>query len=179
MSNSQPHNSEHSSPIKTPRQLITLIVLAFIVPILIIMLLVHFVVSGTKPNAGSDTLSPDAISARIAPVAGLDLRDESGPKVFKTGEEVYKAVCATCHATGVANAPIFGNNASFAKAIQEGYETMLSVALNGRGAMPAKGGNPSLDDFEVARAVVYMANNSGGNFEEPAEPAAEGEEAAQ
>jgi cytochrome c5 len=35
--------------------------------------------------------------------------------------------------------------------------------------MPAKGGNPDLDDLEVARAVVHMANASGGKFKEPAE----------
>ena len=52
---------------------------------------------------------------------------------------------------------------------------MLQVALNGKGAMPAKGGNPSLDDLEVARALVYMANHSGGSLPEPAEPAAGGD----
>ena len=40
--------------------------------------------------------------------------------------------------------------------------------------MPPKGGNPNLDDFEVARAVVYMANEAGASFDEPKEPAAEG-----
>ena len=55
---------------------------------------------------------------------------------------------------------------------------MLQIALEGKGAMPPKGGNPNLDDFEVARAVVYMANQSGASFDEPQEPAAEGEAAA-
>src|SRR5690606_17503524 len=47
----------------------------------------------------------------------------------------------------------------------------VKVAIHGKGAMPAKGGNPSLSDFEVERAVVYIANQSGGSFEEPKEPA--------
>src|SRR5690606_34297698 len=55
---------------------------------------------------------------------------------------------------------------------------MMQVALNGKGAMPPKGGATHLSDFEIERAVVYMANAAGGNFEEPAEPVAEGEEAA-
>ena len=33
--------------------------------------------------------------------------------------------------------------------------------------MPAKGGNPDLDDGEVARAVVFMAKQGGAKFKEP------------
>jgi cytochrome c5 len=47
---------------------------------------------------------------------------------------------------------------------------MVASSIKGKGAMPAKGGNPSLDDFEIERAVVYMANSAGGKFAEPAEP---------
>lgn len=164
------HTEEHQSPIRTPRQLITVILLAFIAPIIIILLLVNFVVSGNKTNAGADAQAPEAIAARIAPVAGFEIRDANAPKVFQTGEAVFKAVCATCHAAGVAGAPKFGDPASWAKYIATGFEEMVKVAIAGKGAMPAKGGNPDLDDFEVARAVAYMANNSGGKFPEPAEP---------
>ena len=48
---------------------------------------------------------------------------------------------------------------------------MIANAIKGKNAMPPKGGNPLLDDFEIARAVTYMANNSGAQFPEPAEPA--------
>jgi hypothetical protein len=48
---------------------------------------------------------------------------------------------------------------------------VLKHAIEGLRAMPAKGGNPDLDDVEVARAVVYMANKSGASFKEPAVPA--------
>lgn len=172
MSNAQQnHSEEQASPIKTPRQLITVVILAFVVPIIVILLLVNFVASGTKPNAGSDAQTAESIEARIKPVAGFELRDANAPRVFQTGEAVYKAVCATCHAAGVAGAPKFGDSASWAKFVSTGFDAMLKVAIHGKGAMPAKGGNPDLDDFEVARAVVYMANNSGASFKEPAEPA--------
>jgi cytochrome c5 len=49
---------------------------------------------------------------------------------------------------------------------------MVASVIKGKGAMPAKGGNPSLDDFEIERAVVYMANSAGGKFAEPTEPKA-------
>jgi cytochrome c5 len=33
--------------------------------------------------------------------------------------------------------------------------------------MPSHGGNPSLSDLEIARAVTYMVNQSGGKWIEP------------
>ncbi|PPA74241.1 cytochrome c5 family protein [Achromobacter spanius] len=174
MSNEQEHIEEHSSPIKTPKQLVVTIVLSFVIPIAIIILLVNMVVSGTKTGAGSDSLSPEAVTKRIAPVAGFELVDANAPKVFKTGEQVFAAVCTACHTAGVAGAPKVGDNAAWAPFIKSGYDTMLNVALHGKGGMPAKGGNPTLSDYEVARAVVYMANKSGASLPEPAAPAEEG-----
>ncbi|MFY3547996.1 c-type cytochrome [Achromobacter insolitus] len=175
MSNEQEHIEEHSSPIKTPKQLIVTIVLSFVIPIAIIILLVNMVASGTKVGAGSDSLSNEAVAKRIAPVAGFELVDANAPKVFKTGEQVFAAVCTACHTAGVAGAPKVGDNAAWAPFITAGYDAMLNVALHGKGGMPAKGGNPTLSDYEVARAVVYMANKSGGSLPEPAAPAAEGD----
>lgn len=174
MSNEQEHIEEHSSPIKTPKQLIVTVILAFVVPIAIIILLVNMVASGSKVGAGSDTLSTEAVTKRIAPVAGFALVDANAPKVFKTGEQVFQAVCTACHTAGVAGAPKVGDNAAWAPFIQSGFDAMMNVALHGKGGMPAKGGNPTLSDFEVARAVVYMANKSGGSLPEPAAPAEEG-----
>jgi cytochrome c5 len=175
MSNEQEHIEEHATPIKTPKQLIVTIVLSFVIPIAIIILLVNMVVSGNKTGAGSDTLSQEAITKRIAPVAGFQLVDANAPKVFKTGEQVFAAVCTACHTAGVAGAPKVGDDAAWAPFITAGYDAMMNVALHGKGGMPAKGGNPTLSDYEVARAVVYMANKSGASLPEPAAPAAEGD----
>lgn len=168
MSDVQEHTEEHSSPIKTPKQLITTVVLAFIVPITIIILLVKLVAAGSQSDPAA--LAPEAVAKRIAPRAGFALVDADAPRVLKTGEQVYTAVCASCHSTGVAGAPKMGDAGAWAPFIKAGYESMLNVALHGKGAMPAKGGNPTLDDVEVARALVYMANQSGGSLPEPAEP---------
>lgn len=173
MSNEQEHNEEHASPIKTPKQLVVTIVLAFVLPIVVILLLVDMVISGTIAGAGSDTLNEEAVGRRIAPVASFELVDANAPKVFKTGEQVYQAVCTACHAAGVAGAPKLGDQAAWGPLIKDGFESMLNVAIKGKGAMPPKGGNPALSDYEVARAVVYMANESGGSFEEPPAPDAD------
>jgi cytochrome c5 len=80
---------------------------------------------------------------------------------------VYKAVCAACHDTGAAGAPKTGDAGAWTARIAQGYEAVVSNAVKGIRAMPPKGGNPDLDDVEVARAVVYMANLSGAKFKEP------------
>lgn len=166
----------HEGLIKTPKQLIVTVVLAFIVPIIIIFLLIRLVISTAVPAAGSDAQSAEAIASRLKPVAGFALVDANAPKVLKTGLQVYESTCSACHTAGVAGAPKLGDSAAWAPLIKEGYEKLLDIALHGKGAMPAKGGNPTLSDLEVERAMVYMANQSGASFDEPAAPA-EGEEA--
>ncbi|MDB5781682.1 c-type cytochrome [Caballeronia mineralivorans] len=163
----------HGVPIKTPGQLIAAIVAGFAIPIVVIVLLAVYVNNTTRTGAGTDSLSDAAVAARIAPVAQVDIRDANAPHVYKTGEQVFKAVCTTCHTAGVAGAPKFGNAGDWAPRIAEGYDTLLHNALNGKGGMPARGGTSPDDysDFEIARAVVYMANDGGAKFDEPAQPA--------
>jgi cytochrome c5 len=164
---------EHEAPIKTPAQLIAAIIAGFAIPVIIIILLAVYANNWTRTGAGTDSLSDSQVSARIAPFAQVDVRDANAPRVYKTGEEVYKAVCSACHATGAAGAPKFTNTADWAPRIAQGFDTLWHTALSGKGAMPARGGTSPDDysDFEIARAVVYMANNSGASFPEPAAPA--------
>ena len=161
----------HGAPIKTPGQLIAAVIAGFGIPVAIIILLAVYVNNSTRTGAGTDLEA--SVKERIAPVAQVDVRDANAPRVYKTGEEVFKAVCSACHATGTAGAPKFGDAGAWAPRISEGYDTLLHNALNGKGAMPARGGtNPDdYSDFEIARAVVYMANDGGAKFPEPAQPA--------
>ncbi|MFM0325343.1 c-type cytochrome [Caballeronia glebae] len=161
----------HGAPIKTPGQLIAAVIAGFGIPVAIIILLAVYVNNSTRTGAGTDI--EQSVKERIAPAAQVDIRDANAPRVYKTGEEVFKAVCSACHATGTAGAPKFGDAGAWAARIGEGYDTLLHNALNGKGAMPARGGTSPDDysDFEIARAVVYMANGSGGKLAEPAQPA--------
>jgi len=169
---SDAHHEE--SVIKTPKQLILAILAGFLVPVICIVLLVIYVTNDRSIGAGSDGLAPEAVAARVKPVAdeGFVLKDVNAPKVLKTGEEVYKMACAACHTTGAAGAPKLGDVGAWAPRIKQGYETLAKNAIVGIRAMPAKGGNPDLDDVEVERAVVLMANSAGAKFAEPNVPAA-------
>ena len=162
-------HDQHESAIKTPKQLILAIVAGFLVPIIIIVLLVKFVATDNKVGVGSDSQKGEAVAARISPVAdqGYTIIDVNAPKVLQTGEAVYKASCLACHGAGAAGSPKFGDAAAWGPRIAQGYETVLKHALEGLRAMPPKGGNADLDNVEVARAMVYMANAGGAKFKEP------------
>lgn len=168
---SEAHN-EHESLIKTPKQLIAAVIAGFLVPIVIIVLLVNYVGNNALTGAGSSAMTEKAIAERIAPVAKVEIKDANAPRVYQTGEQLYKAVCAACHAAGTAGAPKVGS-ADWAPRIAQGYDEMLKIALAGKGAMPARGGTSPDDvtDYEIGRAIVYMANASGGKLQEPAQPA--------
>ncbi|MCH8618302.1 c-type cytochrome [Undibacterium sp. TS12] len=162
-------HDEHESAIKTPKQLIVAVLAGFLVPIIAIVLLVQFVSNDKKVGAGSSAQTQEAIAARISPVAdqGFTFKDANGPKVLQSGESVYKTICAACHDSGAAGSPKFGDASAWGPRIAQGYDKVVANAIGGLRAMPAKGGNPDLDDVEVARAVVHMANAGGAKFKEP------------
>ena len=169
---SDAHN-EHQSLIRTPKQLVVAVTGFFLIIVLGIILLVTFVTSTATTGAGTDGQSAEAISNRIRPVSeeGFTLVDANAPRVLQAGGAVYAATCAACHDSGMAGAPKTGDNGVWGARLAQGYDTLLKHAIEGIRAMPARGGNPDLDNLEVERAVVFMANKSGASFKEPADPA--------
>ena len=157
----------HSSFIKTPQQLVVVIVLSFLVPIIGIILTVQLVTGGL--SADPSALTPEAVAARIQPVGRVEFVSAAGGGgAQRSGQQIVKTVCATCHQAGVANAPKLGDQAAWASRIKEGQAQMVKDAINGAKAMPPRGGDASLSDLEVERAVVYMLNLAGAKFKEPA-----------
>lgn len=168
------HEEAHTGPIKTPKQLLLASFFSFVIPIFAIIGLVIYVTSADKPAAGA--VNPEkAIAERIQKVGMVEVRDANRP--LKGGEEVFKAQCTACHTSGAAGAPKVGDAAAWSARIKTGFEALVQSALKGKGAMAPQGGG-DFNDTEIARAVAYMANASGGKFDEPAAPAAEGAPAA-
>lgn len=161
------HDS-HTGPIKTPAQLLWTSFFFFVAPVFVIIGLVYYVTSDTKPAAGA--VDPELATAmRIQKIGSVELRDANRP--LATGEAVYTAQCSACHATGAAGAPKFGDAAAWAPRIATGYEALLNSALKGKNAMGAQGGG-AFSDIEIGRAVVHLANAAGGKFAEPQAAAA-------
>jgi len=163
---------QHSSPIKTPKQLIIVVALAFIVPIVIIGLLSQLLTSTPHDTSGDE----QRVLERIKPVGSVVIADASAPRGNLTGEQVYGQVCKSCHDAGLAGAPKSGDKAQWTARIAEGEKTLVQHAVAGfqgkAGVMPPKGGNADLTDDEVHRAVVYLANQVGAGWKEPAQTVA-------
>src|SRR5689334_5460862 len=168
--------ASHSSFIKTPQQLVTIVLLAFVVPIFSIVMLVQLVVN--RPHADPAALTPKAVAARIKPVGKVEIGEAGATGgAARTGEEMVKQVCGACHLTGAAGAPKIGDKAAWGPRLKTGLNALIANALkgvtrNGAMVMPPKGGASDASDLEIARANVYMGNQSGGSLKEPAAPAA-------
>jgi cytochrome c5 len=165
-------SDQHNALIKTPRQLITVVILAFVVPVIVIILLAVFVTGNKTGGAGSDAMTPEAIADRLRPVGAVAMQQTGGARTLQSGEAVYQSACVACHGTGAAGSPKLGDAAAWGPRLKQGFDTLVTHAVEGFKAMPAKGGNPDLDPIEVARAVAFIGNKSGGKFTEPAAPAA-------
>ena len=162
------HDDPHSSPIKTPKQLIVVVLLAFLVPITVIALLSQLFTSTTRDTKEDE----QHVLERIKPVGTVVLAEAGAASGNLSGQQVFAQVCKTCHETGLAGAPKAGDKAAWAPRIAEGENTLVQHAIAGyqgkTGVMPPKGGNPDLTDDEVHRAVVYLADQAGATWKEPA-----------
>jgi cytochrome c5 len=173
------HEEAHTGPIRTPGQLLLAVFFSFVIPIFGVIGLVYYVVSETKPagDTRAESYSHGGISAedrqkgvmtRIQKVGTVEIRDANRP--LKSGEDVFKAQCTTCHTSGAAGAPKVGDAAAWGPRIRTGFEALVNSALHGKGAMPAQAGG-DFEDVEIARAAAYMANSAGAKFAEPQRPA--------
>jgi cytochrome c5 len=168
---SDSHPPEHSSPIKTPKQLVIVIVVSFVVPVLLIVMLAQLAMDLAGPSATDSAAAEEAVAKRIKPAGTVVVADASALQQVRDGKTVTEAACIACHASGALNAPKIGDKAAWGKLTGRGLDALTASAIKGVRQMPARGGNPDISDVEIARAIVYMVNQSGGNWKEPAAPA--------
>ena len=160
------------------RQFMTqfLSVIGLLILIMILAIIIARIVTSGQEQNTSDPITQKMIEERIKPVGQVYVgsvppeaskpataettspaTEASGSK-YGSGKEVYEAVCLACHATGVANAPKYGDKEGWAKYIEKGIENNYANAINGIGAMPARGGRADLADEDVKAAVDYIVS---------------------
>lgn len=144
-----------------------------------VLVVVVYLILNNMLSLADNVLAPakmddKAISERIMPVAqerigeepivqaaantdaeAVDTSEDLGP-----GQQIFTAVCATCHVSGLLQAPRLGNKDDWAPRLEKGMEMLYDHAINGFKNMPARGGRQDLSDDEVKQAVDYMISQS-------------------
>jgi cytochrome c5 len=145
------------------------VVLAALVLFAVVMFLIARLISSTESSQSAAKSIPqvaEAIKDRIRPVVTMQDLNTYNPGAAaseaRPGEGVYGLACQACHATGVLGAPKMGDGSAWGARLEEkGFDKLVNHAINGINAMPARGGNPSLSDTEIKRAIDYMLTQSG------------------
>jgi len=176
---------EHASLIKTPKQLIVVVLLAFLIPVIGIVMIASFATGGLKVDSKSSDASEAAVAERLKPVGSVLIDEGPAPTggaapAVKSGvggtvqtaaapvkaggavdgKTVYQSVCTVCHGAGIAGAPKTGDKAAWKARIAQGKEALYNSALKGKNAMPPKGGAMSTPDADIKAAVDYLVSQA-------------------
>ena len=92
----------------------------------------------------------------VAVLTGCGESGSSADGANRIGETIYNRSCFSCHAAGVAEAPIPGDTEAWAPRIAKGLDVLVASTVDGLGMMPAKGTCMDCSDEELAAAVDYI-----------------------
>ena len=109
--------------------------------------------------------------ASLKPIGNVTAVDKSIAKEPRKGDEIYKAVCTSCHGTGVLGAPKFGDKAQWSPRVANGLPALIKSATGGKGSMPPRGGDPTISDEELKAAILYMTKEAGFDLADSASSA--------
>ena len=142
--------------------LFSLVAILLTVYVLVSSLINTYINNSTKGEVDSTA----KVSSAIEDIKAIGVSSTSGapassaPAAARSGQEVYDAVCKACHAVGVANAPKLGDKAAWEPRVAAGMDSMMNIAINGKGAMPPRAGQ-NISDDELKTAIIYMAKEAG------------------
>lgn len=140
--------------------------------------LINTIQKNSTKGAEDTTMQAAAADANLTPIGSVNAVDKSIVKAARSGEEVYNAVCTSCHAAGVLGAPKIDDKAAWDPRASKGLDSLLNNAINGLNSMPARGGDPAITDEELSNAIVYMTGKAGIDLSGQAKTAAPAADAA-
>lgn len=145
---------------KLPRLFWVQIVLVLIVGVL------YLFAPTPKGHGDAEAKSPEQkqMIAALDPIGSVAITKEAAaPGAARSGDEIVKANCAVCHTIGLANAPKLEASAKgdWETRLAGDMGALVQSAINGKGGMPPRGGDPSLTDEEIQNAIVVMLASAG------------------
>lgn len=138
------------------------IILAILAAMAVVFYIIaHTVIDASGTQNGQSEMAQKATEERIQPVGQVTAADlSSGAAAGRSGKDVIAASCGGCHIAGVAGAPKIGSKADWEPRAKAGIDAMLKVAVEGKGAMPPRGGGDFTDE-ELKAAIEIMVKDSG------------------
>ena len=114
--------------------------------------------------ATSTALAANSIADRIAPIGQIRLAKDAvtaeipkaTPSAPRTGKEIYNTYCISCHASGIAGAPMLGDKAAWAPRLTQARSIINDHVINGFNAMPARGTCMNCTNEELIKTIDYM-----------------------
>lgn len=135
-----------------------LVIGALVLFTVVIMMMANIIGGGEdKPM---DDITRKVLTSRVAPAGAVRTGDAVDEPVVaaapKTGAELY-GLCAACHDTGAASAPLKGDAAAWDARLSAagGLEGLVQSAITGKGGMPARGGS-AYSDEEMTTVVKFL-----------------------
>ena len=132
-------------------------------------------IADTIPGASEKgtAVEEQLIDQRLAPIGDVQISGQAATQMAvatpaaspatdsgKSGKEIWQGTCSACHSSGLLGAPKIGDKAAWAPRIAKGMKVLEDHALHGFNQMPAHGGNASLSDADVVKALEYMVGQS-------------------
>ncbi len=141
--------------------------LGFLVLLTIVLAITGYVMH--EDILGDKEMEKDrsAIAKTLEPVAKVNTGDvivaqveeEKAPTAAfdgsLDGKKIYDNVCTACHSSGAAGAPKL-EAAAWTDRMAGGIDALVTSAINGKGAMPPRGGRADLSDEQVKATVEFM-----------------------
>ncbi|PID46855.1 MAG: cytochrome c5 family protein [Proteobacteria bacterium] len=156
---------------KDPTSLVLIAVGGAVLATAVVALLLSLI-NTVKNNSVNDQAKAEyqqkALVKVLQPIGVVATVDKSVAPVERSGEQVYNAVCGSCHGTGLLDSPKSGSSADWTPRAAVGLDALVTSAINGKGAMPSRGGDPSITDKEIRSAIQFMTKDTGINWDTPA-----------
>ncbi len=137
------------------------LVLLVVVVFMVMRLLSVIEQNSIKGAEADEEIKAAFIVDRITPVGYVTAGAVSTEPVIRSGKEIVAATCTSCHGTGVMGAPKIGDTVAWAPRFAQGMPTLLKHSIDGFNGMPARGGDGSLSDVDVEKAIVHILEESG------------------
>jgi cytochrome c5 len=168
---SEVHVEDHQSLIKTPQQLIVVIILAFAIPVIGIIMIASYVTGGLKVDEKNGDASPASIAQRLKPAGTLVVGDAPAPAAAAPAANAPAAATSTSGSPAVksASGEAVKTGAGGASAGKQLYESVC-VACHGAGIAGApKAGDKTAWQPRIAKGKdsLYTSALKGKNAMPP------------